>query len=54
MEYKTIYANKGIDKTLYSNAALKSSFNIDIKPLVMPQPKQEIPKIFFTGHKDTE
>lgn len=46
--------NKGIDKTLYSNAVLKSRFKIDIKPLVIPQPKQETPKRFLIGHKDTE
>lgn len=46
--------NKGIDKILYSNAVLKSRFKIDIKPLVIPQPKQEIPKKALRGHKDTE
>ena len=46
--------NKGIDKTLYSKAVLKSIFKIDIKPLVIPQPKQETPKKFLIGHKDTE
>ena len=46
--------NKGIDKTLYSNAVLKSRFKIDINPLVIPQPKQETPKKVFIGHKETE
>ena len=54
MQYRAIPTNKGIDKTLYSNAVLKSRFKIDIKPLVMPQPKQEIPRMLFIGHKDTE
>ena len=45
--------NKGIAKTLYSNAVLKSRYKIDIKPLVIPQPKQETPKRFLIGHKDT-
>lgn len=46
--------NKGTDKTLYLKAVMKSRFKIDIKPLVIPQPKQEIPKRFLIGHKDTE
>lgn len=46
--------NNGIDKTLYSNAVLKSKFKIDMNPLVIPQPKQETPKKFFIGHKDIE
>lgn len=46
--------NKGIDKTLYSNAVLASRLKIDIKPLVIPQPKQDTPKMALTGHKDTE
>lgn len=46
--------NKAIDKTLYSNAVLKSRFKIDMNPLVIPQPKQDTPKMFFIGHKDTE
>ena len=25
-----------------------------MKPLVIPHPKQETPKMFFIGHKDTE
>ena len=49
--YIVIHANKGIDKTLYSNAALKSRVNIDINPLVMPQPKQETPQKALIGHK---
>ena len=42
--YKNIEIKSGIDKTLYSIAFLKSSSNMHIKPLVSPQPKQEIPK----------
>lgn len=52
--YKAIHINNGIDKTLYSSADLKSNFKIDIKPLVIPHPKQENPKIVFTGHSDTD
>ena len=54
IKYIAIPINKGIDKTLYSKAVLKSKFRIDIKPLVIPQPKQETPKKVFIGHKDTE
>lgn len=46
--------NKGTDNTLYLKAVLKSKFKIDIKPLVIPQPKQETSKKFLIGHKDTE
>ena len=44
--------NKGIDNTLYLKATLKSRHKIDIKPLVIPQPKQVIPKKFLIGHKE--
>ncbi len=54
IKYRAILINKGMDKTLYSNAVLKSRFKMDIKPLVIPQPKQEIPKKVLIGHKDTE
>ena len=47
-------ANRGTDKTLYSKAFFKSKCKIEINPLVIPQPKQEIPKQFLTGHKETE
>lgn len=53
-EYKAIPAKSGTDRTLYSNADLKSRFKIDIKPLVIPHPKQDIPKMFLMGHRDTE
>lgn len=43
-----------MDNTLYLNAVLKSNLKTEINPLVIPQPKQEIPKMFFIGHKDTE
>ena len=46
--------NNGIANTLYLPAELKSSCKIDIKPLVIPHPKHSIPKIYFTGHNDTE
>ena len=54
MQYIAILINKGMDNILYSNAALKSRYKIDINPLVIPHPKQEIPKKVFTGHKETE
>lgn len=46
--------NKGMDKILYSHAVLKLRFKIDIKPLVIPQPKQEMPKKVLIGHKGIE
>ena len=54
MAYREILTNKGIDKTLYKSAVLKSKFKIAINPLVIPQPKQETPKKVLSGHKDTE
>ena len=50
----TVQMNIGTDNTLYLKADLKSSSRIDIKPLVIPQPKQDIPKIFLNGHSETE
>lgn len=49
-----MHKNKGIDKTLYLNAVLKLKFRIDINPLVIPQPKHEMLKIFFIGHREVE
>ena len=54
VEYKTIPINNGIDKTLYSKAVLKSKLKIAMNPLVIPQPKQEMPNMFFIGHKEVE
>ena len=54
MKYRAIPTNKGTDNRLYSVADVKSNSKIDIKPLVIPQPKQVIPNKFLIGHKDVE
>lgn len=54
MKYKNMPKNKGTDITLQIVADLNRKCNISIKPLVRPQPKQDIPNRFFIGHTDTE
>ena len=46
--------NRGIDNTLYLKADNISSSKIDIKPLVIPQPKQLTLKKCLTGQRETE
>lgn len=46
--------NRGTDNTLYLKADNISSSKIDIKPLVIPQPKQLTFKKCLTGQRETE
>lgn len=52
-KYSAVHINSGTDKTLYFKADLKSKFKTDINPLVIPHPKQDMPKKFLNGHNDT-
>jgi len=54
IKYPTMQINNGMDRTLNSIADLKLNSKMDTNALVIPQPKQETPKRFLTGHKDPE